>query len=90
MKQLILKTIYMNMNKKIIRSHQNGFTKGKPCSDKLPAFHSEVTGLVDEERTDIAYLDYSEAFTTVSHKILTQKLMKYGLDKQTVRWTENG
>ncbi|KAK4806805.1 LOW QUALITY PROTEIN: hypothetical protein QYF61_005601, partial [Mycteria americana] len=29
------------------------------------------------------------SFDTVSHKILIQKLMKYGLDEQTVRWIEN-
>ncbi|KAK4818078.1 hypothetical protein QYF61_004628 [Mycteria americana] len=31
----------------------------------------------------------SKAFDTVSHNILIEKLMKYGLDEQTVRWTEN-
>lgn len=78
------------MNKKIIRSHQQGFTKGKPCSDKLPAFYNEATGLVEEGRANMVHLDYSEAFTSVSHKILIQKLMNYGLDKQMVRGIEKG
>ncbi|KAK4826088.1 hypothetical protein QYF61_005047 [Mycteria americana] len=32
---------------------------------------------------------YFKAFNTVCHKILIEKLMKYGLDEQTVRWIEN-
>ncbi|PKU31592.1 rna-directed dna polymerase from mobile element jockey- hypothetical protein [Limosa lapponica baueri] len=49
-----------------------------------------MTGLAVEGRAvDIVYLDLSKVFDTVSHKILIQKLMKYGLDEQTVRWIEN-
>ena len=49
-----------------------------------------MTGLVDKGRAvDIVDLDFSKAFDTVSHKIITDKLLVYGLDKQTVRWIEN-
>ncbi|KAK4815339.1 LOW QUALITY PROTEIN: hypothetical protein QYF61_000171, partial [Mycteria americana] len=49
-----------------------------------------MTGLVDEERAaNIACLDFSKAFEAVCHKILIEKLMKNGLDKQTVRFIEN-
>ncbi|KAK4828639.1 hypothetical protein QYF61_000287 [Mycteria americana] len=42
--------------------------------------------LVDEERAvDIVYLDFSKAFNTVSCKFLMEKLMRYGLNDQTVR-----
>ncbi|PKU44163.1 rna-directed dna polymerase from mobile element jockey- hypothetical protein [Limosa lapponica baueri] len=52
--------------------------------------YSKVTGLVEEGRAvDIVYLDFRKAFNTVSHKTLTEKLMNYGLDDQTVRWIEN-
>lgn len=37
---------------------------------------------------DIGYLDFRKAYDIVSWKIF-QKLMKYELDEQTVRWTEN-
>lgn len=41
-----------------------------------------MTGLVDKGRAvDIIYLCFSKAYDTISHYILTQKLMKYGLDK---------
>ena len=38
---------------------------------------------------DIVYPEFSKAFNPVSHKILMEKLMKYGLDEQTMRWNEN-
>lgn len=41
-----------------------------------------MTGFVDEGRAvAIVYLHFSKAFDTVSHKILTAKLVEYGLDK---------
>jgi len=58
--------------------------------DQLENFYDEMTGLADETReVDIVYLDFGKAFDTVSHKILIDKLVNYGLDEQTMRWTEN-
>ena len=52
--------------------------------------NDEMTGLLNEGRTmDIAYLEFKKAFDTLSCEILTEKLMKYGLDEQRVKWTEN-
>lgn len=36
----------------------------------------------------IFYLAFIKAFDTVSHKSLTEKVMKHRLDDQPVRWTE--
>ncbi|PKU42800.1 rna-directed dna polymerase from mobile element jockey- hypothetical protein [Limosa lapponica baueri] len=47
-----------------------------------------MAGFVDERTADIVCLDYNKAFDTVLHKILKEKLMKYGMDEQTERWTE--
>ena len=46
--------------------------------------------MVDKGRAvAVVYLDFSKAFSSVSHSILKDKLMKYGLGKWTARWTEN-
>lgn len=37
---------------------------------------------------DIVYFNFSEDFNSFSLKTITEKLLKYGLDKQTVWWTE--
>lgn len=50
----------------------------------------EITPLIDEGKAkDIISLDFSKIFDTVFHKILIEGCMKYGIDAQTVRWTEN-
>ncbi|GAB0206764.1 mitochondrial enolase superfamily member 1 [Grus japonensis] len=86
MEQLLPETISRNIkDKKIIRSSQHGFTKGKSCLTNLIKFYDEMTGLVDEEEAvTIVYLDFRKGFDTVSHKNLIEKLMKYRLDKQLV------
>ena len=69
---------------------QYGFTQGKLCLTSLIDFYSEMIGLVDGEIVvDIIYFVFSKAFNTVSYNILVDKLMKYRLDKWTVRWTDN-
>jgi len=58
--QLFLDTISRHMeNKKVIRSSQHGFTKGKSCLTNLKNSYDEITGLVNEGRAvDIVYLDF--------------------------------
>lgn len=64
--------------------------KGKTCLTNLICLYNEITGLVDEGRAvGIDYLDLSKAFDTVSHKILREKLLTYGLDEQRGRWVVN-
>jgi len=91
MEQLILEVIIKQVEeKKVIRSSQHGFSKGKSCLTNLIASYNVMTGWVDEGRAvDVVYLYFSKAFDTVSHYILLGKLRKYGLDKWSVRWIEN-
>ena len=83
MEQLILEAIMKQVEeKKVIRSSQHGFTKGKSCLTNLIAFYDDMTGWVDEGRAmDVIYLDFSKSFDTVSHDILLGKLRKCGLDE---------
>jgi len=91
MVRLILKVIIKQVEeKKLIRSSQYRFTKGKSCLTKLIAFCDDMTGWVDEGRVvDVIYLEFSKAFDTVSHKILLGKLRKCGPDEWSVGWIEN-
>jgi len=91
MEHLILDVISKQVEeKKVIRSSQHGFTKGKSCLTNLIAFYNDMTGWADEGRAvDVVYLDFSKAFDTVSHNILLGKLKKCGLDEWSVRWIEN-
>lgn len=44
---------------------------------------------VEGRAVDVVCFDFSEAFDTVSHNILLDKLVKCGLDKWTAKWSEN-
>lgn len=49
-----------------------------------------ITSLMDEGRSVyIVFPNFSKAFNTAPCKNLMEKLLKYGLDEQAVRWTEN-
>jgi len=91
MEQLILELINKQVEeKKVIRSSQHGFTKGKSCLPNLITFYDGRTGWVDEGRAvDAVYLDFSKAFNTVSQDRMLGKLRKCGLDEWSVRWIEN-
>ena len=53
MDQLILDAISKQTEeKKVIRSSQHGFTKGKPCSAKLAAFCNVITIWVDKGKSN--------------------------------------
>jgi len=65
MEQLILAVIIKQVEeKKVIRSSQHGFTKGKSCLTNLIAFYDDMTGWVDEGKAvDVVYLNFSKAST---------------------------
>ncbi|XP_068793436.1 microcephalin isoform X3 [Struthio camelus] len=83
MEQLTLEVVTKHLeDRKVIRSSQHGFTKGKSCLTNLMAFCDGMTGWVDEGRAvDVVSLDFSKALDTVSHHILLGKLRKCGLDE---------
>lgn len=82
--QLILENISMHRkDKSVNRNSQHELTEGNSCLSNLIAFCDEITGLVVEWKgVDIVYLDISKAFDTLSHKILIDKRLIYGMAEQ--------
>ncbi|KAJ7418703.1 integrin alpha-9-like protein [Willisornis vidua] len=67
-------------DKKLIRSSQHEFTKGKSCLVILIAFYNETTTWMDEEREWVlSALTSARLLTLVSHSTLIGKLSKCGL-----------
>ncbi|CAM4617835.1 unnamed protein product [Caretta caretta] len=91
MEQVLKESILKHLEeRKVIRSSQHGFTKGKSCLTNLVAFYDKITPSVDEGKAvDMLFLNFSKAFDTVSHSVLASKLKKYGLDEWTIRWIES-
>lgn len=80
-KQVIPETISRHTKeKRVIRSSQQGFIKGKSHLTNLINFYNDMPSLMDEGRAvDIVFLDFSETFDNILHKI---PIKKYRLDGQ--------
>ncbi|KAK4832479.1 LOW QUALITY PROTEIN: hypothetical protein QYF61_023526 [Mycteria americana] len=74
MEQIILSAITWHVqDNQVIRPSQHGFRKGRSCLTNLISFYDKVTCLVDKGKAvDVAYLDFSKAFGTISHSILLE------------------
>ena len=56
----------------------------------LISFYNKMTHRVDEgNAVDVVYLDFSKAFTTISHSILLEKLVVHGLEECTLCWVKS-
>lgn len=68
MENLILESISVYIDdRKLIKSSQHWFTKGKSCLTNLIAFCDVAAAWMDEGRAvDIVYLVFSKAFDTVT------------------------
>lgn len=63
---------------------QRGSLKDRSCLTDPISFYDQVTRLVDEAKAvDVVYLDFSEAFDSVSHGILPEKMAAHGLGRRT-------
>lgn len=82
MEKILLRSKFKQMkDKKVFGSSQHRFTKGKSCLSNLIALYNEVISLVEEARREnVVYLYFGEAFNTVSHNTIIDKLTKYGLE----------
>ncbi|KAK4822250.1 hypothetical protein QYF61_011922 [Mycteria americana] len=60
-------------------SHSGEFDMLRSCLAIVIAFYNKMSGLVDEEcAVNVVYANFNKAFNTISHNILTDKLMKHG------------
>lgn len=83
MHQFILEIIYRHTkDKKMIRSSQYEFTKGRSHLTDLITIFNEMTGLEDKGRAAaIAYVDFRTAFGTVSQNVFKEMLIKNVLEE---------
>ena len=88
MKRFILSVLTRNVkDNQGIRPSQHGFMKGRCCFTNLISFYDQVTRLVDEGKAvDVVYLDFHEAFDSIPHSILLEKLAAHALDKELAEW----
>lgn len=64
----------------VIWNNWNGLSKDKPCLTDLTAFCDKMSRFVNEGRAvDVAYLDFNNAFSSISPNILVSKLGHHSL-----------
>ena len=80
---LVLDAISKQLEEKVIRSSQDGFTKGKSCLTNFVASYDGITSWIDGRiAVDVIYPDFSKFLIL---NILTIKLRKCGIDEWAVR-----
>ena len=71
----------------LIYHKQFGFQKNKSTSDAILLFTEQCYQSLENRNNLISiYLDFSKAFDTVNHEILTSKLRKYGFRGSINKW----
>ena len=60
---------------------QHGFMRNKSCTTQLLDMYHTIGSVLDAfGQADIIYLDFSEAFDSVNHKLLLQKIQSFGIN----------
>ena len=66
---------------------QHGFVKGRSTVTQLLDTVHRVTSAIDQGvQTDVAFLDFSKAFDSVSHPHLISKLDQFGIKGPLLQW----
>ena len=71
----------------LISDKQHGFRTGRSTLSQLLIHFDEVlNGMLEGDSTDTIFLDYSKAFDKVDHRLLLEKMTRYGFPPNLVNW----
>ena len=71
----------------LVNPCQHGFITGRSCVTNLLETLDDIGSLLDSGgQVDVIYLDMSKAFDKVSHKLLINKLHRFGFGGQVLQW----
>ena len=69
---------------------QHGFRSGRSCTTQLLEVMNDFTSFYDDNLPfDVIYLDFKKAFDTVPHFRLINKLRRYGIDGNILKWIDS-
>lgn len=71
----------------LITDAQHGFVRGRSTVTQLFTVFHDINKYLDSgQQTDVIYLDFSKAFDSVPHKLLTLKLKTFGFSGNLLNW----
>ncbi len=71
----------------LISAAQHGFLRGKSCTSQFLSVLQRISQNLDlGKQTDILYFDIAKAFDTVDHKLLLNKLSRFGITGNVLNW----
>ena len=71
----------------LISNNQHGFRKGRNCLSQLLHHYDELLHICsNSSNADVIYLDFAKAFDKVDHKILLQKIWRFGFRGKIYNW----
>jgi len=74
----------------LMYKHQHGFVNGKGTSTALFELADRISNAIDENKPSLGiFYDFSKAFDSISHKILLEKLKRYGIVGLPLKWIES-
>ena len=74
----------------ILPDNQHGFRRNRSCLTQLLEHADTVLKHLNSgDEVDVIYLDYSKAFDKVDHRILLEKMKRYGIRGKVYNWIEN-
>ena len=93
--KLLEKLLYIRLishinDNKLLYEYQFGFQKGKWTYLAIMILVDKITEALDQGESAVGvFLNFSNAFDTVDHNILLQKMDKYGICGIELKWFEN-
>ena len=74
----------------MLSAYQFGFVRGRSCTTQLLHVLDYFTKHLDEGYSvDVIYQDFQEAFDTVPHQPLIQKLSSFGIHGKMLQWIKD-
>ena len=72
---------------KIVHENQTGFRKGYRTTDHIFTLYSVINHTVNVKKKPlyVCFVDFKKAFDKVSHALLWQKLVNYGIDGKFIK-----
>ena len=86
----IITTSLTTQMQHVVSTEQHGFFRGRSVNTNLIEYTDFLLNALDSGfQVDAVYTDFSKAFDKISHSILIQKLSKFGIHGDLLRWIKS-